>query len=770
MQKRKFISIFLLIIFILTINTTIVSAEIVTTNTEKQGPANSWRYSNDNISTMMTLQNYLIPSSSKSSKPSNTTMKGIDISEHNGNINWAKASKKIDYAILRVGYGSNIKSQDDKKFKQNAEACKKYKIPFGVYLYSYAKNTNQAKSEAYHVLRLIKGYHLDFPVYYDLEDNSQVHLGASTKGSIAKVFCNIISNAEYKVGIYANLNWWNNYLTNSSFKNSNWYKWVAQVGSFCTYKGAYQMWQYSFTGKIDGISGYTDMNYWFGPKIKSYYAYATTKPCLSIDKTNINIKLGNNLSKTSKISAKASTGGKINYSSSNSKVATIDKYGKITAKSRGTCSVKATLNADSKVYKTCKVNVTQQVTKLKLNKTNIAIADQTKATSLKLNVYPANANNKKITWTSNNKNIVTVNSSGKLSVKNKGNCTIKCSTTDGSKISTNCKVSVKSIVPTKITAKDEYYLDLGKKIKLNYSIYPANTTNKKVTYTSSDNKVATVDNNGNITAKQEGECTISINSSISKKLTAITDIYVRRMITDIAPTTTNVVTHVGEQKQIQTLILPTNASIKTLKYTSTDKNIATVDDKGIITGINVGSCQIKISTIDGSNKNTYINVEVKDISAIQKTINFAKSKSGLGLKALKKKDKTNTFVDDQWCAMFCQYVLRSTNPTSIATQVSSKSCGSWSLSLKAKGKYHAHGTKYVPKAGDLVFFTYTGAKGAQSFLNHIGLITNYNPKTYMIKTIEGNTNGNGIYTTKVAEKEYFINNTKINGFGEVDYN
>ena len=120
MQKRKFISIFLLIIFILTINTTIVSAEIVTTNTEKQGPANSWRYSNDNNSTMMTLQNYLIPSSSKSSKPSNTTMKGIDISEHNGNINWAKASKKIDYAILRVGYGSNIKSQDDKKFKQNA--------------------------------------------------------------------------------------------------------------------------------------------------------------------------------------------------------------------------------------------------------------------------------------------------------------------------------------------------------------------------------------------------------------------------------------------------------------------------------------------------------------------------------------------------------------------------------------------------------------------------------------------------------------------------
>lgn len=769
MQKRKFISIFLLIIFILTFNTTIVSAETITNNTKKQGPANSWRYSNDNISTMMALQNYLMPSSSKRSKPSNTTMKGIDVSEHNGNINWAKASKKIDYVILRVGYGNNIKSQDDKKFKQNAEACKKYKIPFGVYLYSYAKNTSQAKSEANHVLRLIKGYHLDFPVYYDLEDNSQVHLGASTLGSIAKTFCNTISNAEYKVGIYANLYWWNNYLTNPIFKSPNWYKWVAQVDSSCTYKGTYQMWQYSFTGNIDGISGHTDMNYWFGPKIKSYYAYATTKPCLSIDKTNVNIKLGNNLPNTNKIVAKASTGGKINYSSSNSKIATIDKHGKITAKSRGVCSVKATLNADSKVYRTCKVNVTQQVTKLKLNKTSIAIADQTQATSLKLAVYPSNANNKKVTWTSSNKNIVTVNTSGKLSVKNKGNCTIKCSTTDGSKINTNCKVSVKSIIPTKITAKDEYYLDLGKKTKLNYSIYPKNTTNKKVIYTSSNTKIASVDNNGNVTAKKEGECIITISSS-QKKLTATADIYVRKMITELAPTTTTVVTHKGEQKQIQTLILPTNASVKALKYVSTNKNIATVDDKGVITGINVGSCQIKISTIDGSNKNTSINVEVKNISAIQKTVNFAKSKSGLGLKALKENDKTNTFVDDQWCAMFCQYVLRSTNPNSIATQVSSKSCGSWSLGLKAKGKYHAHGTKYVPKAGDLIFFTYTGAKGAQSFLNHIGLITEYNPRTYIIKTIEGNTNGNGIYTTKVAEKEYFINNTKINGFGEVDYN
>ena len=82
------------------------------------------------------------------------TMKGIDVSKWNGEINWAKvAASDVDYAIIRCGYGDNYISQDDAYWKKNVEGCEKNNIPYGVYIYSYAETVAQAKSEAAHVLR-----------------------------------------------------------------------------------------------------------------------------------------------------------------------------------------------------------------------------------------------------------------------------------------------------------------------------------------------------------------------------------------------------------------------------------------------------------------------------------------------------------------------------------------------------------------------------------------------------------------------------------------
>ena len=89
---------------------------------------------------------------------------------------------------------------------------KKNNIPYGVYIYSYATSVKQAESEANHVLRLIKGHTLNFPIYYDMEDAVQAKLSKSNRTKIANKFLGIIKNAGYECGIYANLNWWNNYL------------------------------------------------------------------------------------------------------------------------------------------------------------------------------------------------------------------------------------------------------------------------------------------------------------------------------------------------------------------------------------------------------------------------------------------------------------------------------------------------------------------------------------------------------------------------------
>lgn len=178
----------------------------------------------------------------------------IDVSEHNDTIDWEKVMPHIDGAILRCGFGSDYEHQDDVMFKRNADECTRLGIPFGVYLYSYAKTIDRAKSEAAHVLRLIDGYKLSYPVYLDLEEPGTEN-GAVER---AIVFGDIIEKAGYWCGIYANLNWWENYLKGGLERFT---KWVAQYYKVCEYKGAHlDIWQYTSKGNVLGISGNVDMN------------------------------------------------------------------------------------------------------------------------------------------------------------------------------------------------------------------------------------------------------------------------------------------------------------------------------------------------------------------------------------------------------------------------------------------------------------------------------------------------------------------------------
>ncbi|MDU1411222.1 MAG: glycoside hydrolase family 25 protein [Clostridium sp.] len=188
-------------------------------------------------------------------------LNGIDVSEHQGVINWDSVkSSGIDYAIIRVGYGDDIFSQDDRQFKRNADECTRVGLPFGVYIYSYATSIDQSRSEAQHVLRLIKNYKLSYPVYYDLEDSGTTgQCSNSFIADMAQNFCNIIKSSGYVPGVYANTNWWNNKLTDGRF--NSWQKWVAQYASRCTYSGDYGMWQYASDGRVNGINGNVDVNY-----------------------------------------------------------------------------------------------------------------------------------------------------------------------------------------------------------------------------------------------------------------------------------------------------------------------------------------------------------------------------------------------------------------------------------------------------------------------------------------------------------------------------
>lgn len=173
----------------------------------------------------------------------------IDVSHHQGKINWKKVKKSgIRGAIIRV---SDSTKSPDKQCDRNIAQCEKYGIPFGLYIYSRAKDKKTVRKEADIILKKAGGHKIQFPLYIDLEQPG----GERFAKTAAKEFGRIIEKKGYRCGVYANQSWWMNYL-----KGVNRYsKWVARYGKKPTVTGM-EMWQYTMEGKVPGISGNCDKN------------------------------------------------------------------------------------------------------------------------------------------------------------------------------------------------------------------------------------------------------------------------------------------------------------------------------------------------------------------------------------------------------------------------------------------------------------------------------------------------------------------------------
>lgn len=191
-------------------------------------------------------------------------IKGIDVSSFQGKPDWTKVKNSgIKFAILRIHQKSGI----DTSFEHNYKGCKSNGILIGGYKYSYALTPAQAIDEAEDVLSVLGGRGLDFPVFYDLEWSQQRSLGKQAIENIAVAFLTRIKKAGYKVGIYCNLDWYNNVLTDTLKQYDCW---IARYPA--NDNGSVQErlrpnvgvgWQYSSKGKVSGISGNVDMDVFY---------------------------------------------------------------------------------------------------------------------------------------------------------------------------------------------------------------------------------------------------------------------------------------------------------------------------------------------------------------------------------------------------------------------------------------------------------------------------------------------------------------------------
>ena len=173
---------------------------------------------------------------------------GVDISEHNGAVDFSALTQAgVKFAILRLGYGSDYTSQDDAQFAQNVRKAEAAGMPWGAYLYSYAKDASMAQSEARHALRLLQGRKPLYGVWYDVEDSQ---IAGADLVATCQTFCAAMEAAGLYAGIYASLSWLTTKLNSPQLDPYD--KWVAQWNSACTYPKPYGIWQYTDRLAIGG--------------------------------------------------------------------------------------------------------------------------------------------------------------------------------------------------------------------------------------------------------------------------------------------------------------------------------------------------------------------------------------------------------------------------------------------------------------------------------------------------------------------------------------
>lgn len=182
---------------------------------------------------------------------------GIDISSHNGNINWNKVTS--DFVIIRAGWswyagGMNI----DVKFLDNIKGAEEVGIPWGVYLYAYDKSTSAAIIAANRLADLLDAYQIEYPIWYDIEDAQYTKMTKATNTAIVKAFLKTIQSRGYYAGLYTYTNFANGYLNMNELTEYDF--WVADYTGKVGYKGSYGMWQNSGSGSAPGVPTKVDTN------------------------------------------------------------------------------------------------------------------------------------------------------------------------------------------------------------------------------------------------------------------------------------------------------------------------------------------------------------------------------------------------------------------------------------------------------------------------------------------------------------------------------
>ena len=308
----------------------------------------------------------------------------------------------------------------------------------------------------------------------------------------------------------------------------------------------------------------------------------------------------------------------ITFTSSNPEIATVNKTGIVTGISVGSTEIIVETTDGSNISVTVPVNILAEdfifcntliIKPAKVSIVSLAVVQ------LVSTITPDNAGIKALTYTSKNPDIATVNSTGIVTGISNGSTDIIVKTTDGSNISVTVPVNIivycegLTIFPSSITIQP------GLADYLISKITPSNATNQTLTYTSQNPEIATVNSTGLVKGISVGNTEVTVQTTDGSNLSVgvlvdVLEQFIRCKKLDINPYSITMVPGLKPAVTLVPKILPANANNKTLIYSSYDYNIATVNDKGVVTGLSAGYTEITVNTSDGSNVMFFVPVTI----------------------------------------------------------------------------------------------------------------------------------------------------------------
>lgn len=342
---------------------------------------------------------------------------------------------------------------------------------------------------------------------------------------------------------------------------------------------------------------------------------------VKLNATSATVNVGKTKKLTATVSPSNSANKSLTWSSSAPSVATVDQNGVVKGVKNGTATITCK-TVDGGYKATCKVTVVTAPTSVKLNKTSATVYN-TKSFKLTATVAPSTATNKAVNWTSSNTKVATVDKNGNVKGISAGTVTITCKTASGG-VTATCKVTVRK--KTNVSAINlstfEKTIYKGKTYTIAYAVQPSSATFKDVKWSSSNKSVATVDSSGKVTALKAGTATITCTSTDNTSVKATCKITVKVKATGVKLSKTEASVFQGAKVTLKATVQPSDATNKNVTWKSSNKAIATVDSKGVVTGVKVGTVTITCTSVDGSFKHSCKVTVKKVIKSTKVSLNY----------------------------------------------------------------------------------------------------------------------------------------------------